>query len=279
MWEQNLKMEDCWQRPLGPTIVPDLVATTFQFNLSWWKANQRFFSGQLPIQLDKDRKNILGRKGAKTSTFSNTRIAHTRLAQDLLTIILLEASKILTNRNKSLFPVYSTKHQYGDLERTQVWQKGDRQSMEINMTQKREKTAVYNDKNENKFWGFTLVFCARNIFIIEMALLGRSRKNLIQNTLKSSCSLFHFQAISNIAILVPLLFLKILALRYITYMRMCVLYLWWSLRHSLPSASDNFRKIGSHPPPACLSSPLTLKRTQKQKVLWKYIFLRCLWQT
>ena len=72
MWEQNLKMEDCWQRPLGPTIVPDLVATTFQFNLSWWKANQRFFSGQLPIQLDKDRKNILGRKGAKTSTFSNT---------------------------------------------------------------------------------------------------------------------------------------------------------------------------------------------------------------
>ena len=92
-------------------------------------------------------------------------------------------------------------------------------------------------------------------------------KNLIQNTLKSSCSLFHFQAISNIAILVPLLFLKILALRYITYMRMCVLYLWWSLRHSLPSASDNFRKIGSHPPPACLSSPLTLKRTQKQKVL------------
>ena len=90
MWEQNLKMEDCWQRPLGPTIVPDLVATTFQFNLSWWKANQRFFSGQLPIQLDKDRKNILGRKGAKTSTFSNTHIAHTRLAQDLILTILLK---------------------------------------------------------------------------------------------------------------------------------------------------------------------------------------------
>ena len=205
MWEQNLKMEDCWQRPLGPTIVPDLVATTFQFNLSWWKANQRFFSGQLPIQLDKDRKNIPSRKGAKTSTFSSTHIAHTRLAQDMILTILL---KILTNWNKSLFPVYSTKHQYGDLERTQVWQKGDRQSMEINMTQKREKTAVYNDKNENKFWGFTLVFCARNIFIIEMALLGRSRKNLIQNTLKSSCSLFHFQAISNIAILVNFSFWK-----------------------------------------------------------------------
>ena len=28
---------------------------------------------------------------------------------------------------------------------------------------------------------------------------------------------------------------------------MCVLYLWRSLRHSLPSASDNFPKIGSHP--------------------------------
>ena len=52
-------------------------------------------------------------------------------------------------------------------------------------------------------------------------------------------------------------------------MRMCVLYLWRSLRHSLPSGSDNFPKIGS---PILLISPApTQEDTETEGVVKIYI--------